>query len=55
MQSILALAAFSAVNWQMRGAVNVVRTYRNAQIGAAGWGGNIVGEAIASRRARVLA
>ena len=54
-QSTLADGASSAVNLPLRCAVYVARKYRNALIGAAGWGGNIVVEAIASNRARVFA
>ena len=38
-----------------RGADKGARKYRNARIGAGGWGGKIVVEAIASNRARVFA
>ena len=47
-QSTLAVGAFSAVNLQLRGADKGARKYRTALIGAGWWGGNIVGEAMAS-------
>ena len=53
-QSTLAVGAFSTVNLQLRGEDKVVRKYRTALIGAGWWGGNIVGEAMASGQCEIV-
>jgi predicted dehydrogenase len=54
LQSTLAAGALSTLSFHVRGADKAGRKHRTALIGAGWWGGNIVGEAIASKECEIV-
>jgi predicted dehydrogenase len=50
----IAAGAVSAFTFQVRGAEKAAKRYRTALVGAGWWGGNILGEAMASRACEVV-
>ena len=54
LQSAFAAGALSALPFRIRGADKAGRKHRTALVGAGWWGGNIVGEAIASKGCEVV-
>src|SRR5690349_16436417 len=54
LQSTFAAGALSAFSFHLRGAEKEGRRFRTALIGAGWWGGNLLGEAMASKECDIV-